>query len=191
LQFELLLLAGNLSCKLASAPGGAAAIGFDRLKDGAKTSAHELMKSCAKNFTIFTALLILLTGCQSGGFSHCVSPQISGRVLAADTHQPLAGASVSRITPQVFPNNDPPKGGQVLMQKSGVQTDAEGRFVLASEHVFAIFRQPGWWSVPVNFSCAGYESFQKNYTGTNVTSRSEAGVPVVDAGDVLLKPLAR
>src|SRR5882757_5626401 len=65
-------------------------------------------------------LLMLLAGCQSGAFTHYISPQISGRVLAADTRQPLAGANVARITPQPSEAFGPPKGGQVLMQSSGV-----------------------------------------------------------------------
>ena len=149
------------------------------------------MKSSAQNLIVFTALIMVLAGCQSGEFTRYVSPQISGRVLAADTHQPLAGASVARVTSQNNESFGPPKGGQVLIQRSGVRTDADGRFVLDAERVIAIFRQPGWWSVPVNFSCAGYQPFQKNYTGTNVTSHSSSGAPTVNAGDVLLKPLAR
>lgn len=136
-------------------------------------------------------LFVLLAGCQSGEFTRNISPQISGRVLAADTHQPLAGVNVARITPENDEAFGPPKGGQLLTQSSGVRTDAEGRFVLDGERVFALFRQSGWWSVPVSFSRSGYHSVQRNYTGTNVTSQTDAGVPVIEAGDVLLQPLAR
>jgi hypothetical protein len=78
-----------------------------------------------------------------------------------------------------------------LMQSGGVQTDAEGRFVLPGESVFAVFRQPGWWSVPVVFDCPGYKSFQTNYSGTNVSSHSAADVPEVKAGDILLQPVTK
>ncbi|HXI70447.1 MAG TPA: hypothetical protein VNN22_08850 [Verrucomicrobiae bacterium] len=135
-------------------------------------------------------LLLLLAGCQSGAFTHYISPQISGRVLAADTRQPLAGANVARIQPQPSESFVPPKGGQVLMQSTGVRTDADGRFLLAGESILAPFRQTGWWSVPVSFSCSGYEMFQRSYSGTNLASQSESGVPILDVGDVLLKPQA-
>lgn len=131
-------------------------------------------------------LLLVLAGCQSDRFTHWVSPQISGRVLAADTRQPLVGVQVALVgADQMFGS---PKGGQILMQPARVQTDAVGRFVLPGESVVAFFQQPGWWSVPVYFSHSGYESFQTNYAGTNVTSHSVQGMPEVKAGDVLLRP---
>ena len=138
---------------------------------------------------VFLLLSVVLVGCQSDRFAHWVSPQISGRVLAADTQQPLAGVLVTLVgAGQVYGS---PKGGQVLMQPNPVRTDGDGQFVLPAESVLAVLRQPGWWSVPVVFTCSGYESFQMNYTGTNVTSHSAEGMPEVKAGDVLLHPLAR
>lgn len=136
--------------------------------------------------------LIGLAGCQSDGVTHYVSPEVTGRVLAADTHQPLANVRVQcGGSGQSFEPFGPPKGGQLLMETAAVRTDADGRFVLDSKSVFALFRQPGWWSVPVAFSHSGYESFQTNYTGANVTSHSAAGAPVVNAGDILLPPVSQ
>ena len=37
-------------------------------------------------------LLIALAGCQSDDFNRYTSPEVTGRVLAADTHQPIADA---------------------------------------------------------------------------------------------------
>ena len=143
----------------------------------------------------FITLLLLLAGvagCQSGGVTHYVSPEVTGRVLAADTHQPLANVRVQRAgSGQNFEPFSPPKGGQLLNLLGTVRTDADGRFVLDSKSVFALFRQPGWWSVPVTFSHSGYESFQTNYTGANVTGHSTEGAPVVSAGEILLQPTSK
>jgi hypothetical protein len=143
-----------------------------------------------------TATLFLLAaslaGCESGGVTHYVSPEVTGRVLAADTHQPLAGATVERSgSDQGYGPFGPPKGGQLLIETSGVRTDADGRFVLQSKSVFALFRSPGWWSVPVTFSYSGYETFSTNYTGANATTNAANGAPVVDTGDVLLSPVMK
>jgi hypothetical protein len=133
---------------------------------------------------------IALTGCQSGRFTHYTAPEVAGRVLAADTHQPLANARVRRVgSNQNFEPFGPPKGGQLLMQTGVARTDAEGKFILDGKSVFAIFRQPGWWSVPITFSHSGYETFQTNYTGTNVTSHSAVGAPAINAGDILLQSM--
>jgi len=140
----------------------------------------------------FFVLAASLAGCQSGGVTHYVSPEVTGRVLAADTHQPLADALVKRDgSGQGFEPFGPPKGGQLLIENNGVRTDADGKFVIQSKSVFALFRSPGWWSVPVAYSHSGYETYQTNYTGDNVTTNADADAPVVNAGDVLLHPLAR
>jgi hypothetical protein len=143
-------------------------------------------------FITLPFLLAGLAGCQSGRVTYYVSPEVTGRVLAADTHQPLANATVQRDgAGQGFEPFGPPKGGQLLIQTGVVRTDAGGRFVLDSKSVFALFRQPGWWSVPVAFSHSGYETFETNYTGANVTSHSAAGAPVVNAGDISLPPVSK
>jgi hypothetical protein len=155
------------------------------------------MNSTTVNFAragcIFAGMLLVgLTGCQSGKFTSYISPQLTGRVLAADTREPLAHASVQRGgANQNFVAFGPPKGGQLLMQPSPAHTDADGRFVLDSKGVLAPFRQPGWVSVSITFSHSGYETFRTNYTGANVTSHAEDGVPVVNTGDVLLQPLGK
>ena len=144
-------------------------------------SLHKLIPSAV--------LLAVLAGCQTNDYNHFTSPEITGRVLAADTHQPLANVRVLRAGPgDVFTTADTPKGGQLLNQPAPVTTDASGHFTLASKSVFALFRSPGWWTTPVTFQLNGYETFQTNYTGSNVTSHAANGAPVVDAGDVLLWP---
>jgi hypothetical protein len=115
-----------------------------------------------------------------------------GRVLDAGTHKPLAGVHVRRPAPNNnFETFDPPKGGQLLMRPAPVLTDADGRFFLGSKSVFAPFRGPGWWSVPVTLQHSGYQTFQTNYTAASVITNAPAGPPVVDAGDILLRPSAR
>jgi hypothetical protein len=136
--------------------------------------------------------LFALAGCQSGGVVHYTAPEVTGRVLAADTHQPLANVHVLRGEPGGnFEPFGPPKGGQQIIQPATVRTDVNGRFLLESKSVFALFRSAGWWSAPVTYQHAGYESFFTNYTSASVTSHTSAGAPVVDAGDVLLQPAPR
>jgi hypothetical protein len=132
---------------------------------------------------------VTLAGCQSGKLSHYISPRVTGRVLAADTGRPLAGARVRRVVPMATAGEDTPaKGAQLLIQPSGVRTAADGRFVLDGERDIALFRHPAWWSVTLSFTADGYRIFQTNYTSVNLSGHSPEGEPLVNAGDILLNP---
>jgi hypothetical protein len=132
---------------------------------------------------------MVLAGCQSGRFSNYTSPRVTGRVLAADTRQPLPDATVKRVTPSPTDGEDTaPKGGQLLMRPSGVRTDADGRFVMDSERTVSLLRRAAWWSVTLSFTADGYTFFQTNYTVANVSGHSPEGEPLVNAGDILLNP---
>ena len=140
--------------------------------------------------------VLLLSGCQSGKFtgdiSHYTSPQVRGRVLAADTRQPLADVRIRRVTPS-HPQavGTPPKGAQMLMEPNGVQTDADGRFFLDGQRVIALFRGGGWHSVTLSFTHAGYREYLTNYTATSPAESAADGVPLVNAGEILLQPKSK
>jgi hypothetical protein len=130
-----------------------------------------------------------LTGCRTGSFTSCVSPQVTGRVLAADTGQPLDGVTVRRVLPMMTAGEDTaPKGGQLLMQPGGARTDADGRFVLDGERAFSLFRRGGWSSITVSFSRAGYTGFQTNYIPAESKEQGPGGVSWLNVGDVMLQP---
>jgi hypothetical protein len=138
---------------------------------------------------VLLLLAVALAGCQSGKFSSYTSPRVTGRVLAADTHQPLPDATVKRVVAYPTAGEDTaPKGGQLLMRSDGVRSDADGRFTLDAVQVVTFFHHGGWHTVTVSFERNGYESFQTNYTSADFKARSPDGVPLVNAGDVLLQP---
>ena len=154
------------------------------------------MKTMLKSNLMAAALAGVLgvcaTGCQSGKFSYYISPRVTGRVLAADTGRPLADVRVQRVAPMPTAGEDtPPKGGQMLMQPSARRTNEDGRFVLESERVIALFRHRGWHSVEVTFEYSGYHRLRTNFTVANFKQRSTAGEPLVNAGDILLQPVPR
>ncbi|HTY89391.1 MAG TPA: hypothetical protein VMB80_18220 [Candidatus Acidoferrum sp.] len=131
----------------------------------------------------------VLAGCRSGNLAYYISPQVTGRVLAADTRQPLEGATVRRVVPTPSDGEaTPPKGGQLMMQPGAVYTDADGRFVLDAVRDLTLFQHSGWHSVTVAFAGAGYGSWQTNFTAADYKARTPEGVPRVNAGDILLQP---
>ena len=142
---------------------------------------------------VFAGVLgLCATGCQSGKLSAYLSPQVTGQVLAADTRQPLAGATVRRVVPMPSAGESTqPKGGQLQMAAPGVRAGADGRFTLDAERdlsVIHLFRHGGWHSVAVSFSCNGYVSLRTNFAAATFKERSFEGVPLVNAGDIFLQP---
>jgi len=137
-------------------------------------------------------LAVVLAGCQSAQFSSYISPRVTGRVLAADTRQPLANVKIRRVVPDQDAGMDTqPKGGQTMERSGAVWTDRAGKFALDSERDITLLGRANWYSVTLSFERAGYERFQTNYTSANVSGHSSAGEPLVNAGDILLRPASK
>jgi hypothetical protein len=139
---------------------------------------------------------VVLAGCKSGGMSSYVSPRVTGRVMAADTHQPLAGVRVRRGAADQnqgkYSNSlDSPKGAQMMETPPAVRSEKDGTFVLASESTLSPFNHAGWYSVTINFQLSGYEMFETNYTIANITGHTPEGAPIVNAGDIALQPVTQ
>ena len=79
---------------------------------------------------------------------------MTGRVLAADTGQPVADVAVKSGARRRHSGAMPPKGGELLMAKPPERTDRDGRFTLGTERVLTPFRGAGWFSVQFLFERA-------------------------------------
>jgi hypothetical protein len=140
---------------------------------------------------IFSSLLsglLIAAGCKSFGPSEWVTPQVTGRVLAADTRQPLAGVQVSRVLPGQGAPATPPNGAQLLQQSRPEITGSDGRFAVPGQAYATLFRHASWWSVRLAFQAPGYALYQTNFTTANVTNSAATGAPKINAGDVYLQP---
>ena len=140
---------------------------------------------------VFCLAAVVLAGCKSMPLSPFVFPRVTGRVLAADTSQPLAGVTVKSGAQASGYRGMPPKGGELLMAKASVRTDRDGRFTLETERVLTPFRGAGWFSAQLLFERPGYERFRTNYSTRNVRTNSPNGEPLLDAGDILLHPVSK
>jgi hypothetical protein len=142
-------------------------------------------------FVLWIAVLVLV-GCQSSPFSVAVSPRLTGRVIAADTGQPIANVQVRNLDqPDSGNGMVPPKGGQLLHGKTDVRTDHDGKFVLETQRVLAPFGGAGWFSVRLAFEHAGYERFLTNFSYLNLSTNASNGQPGLNAGNILLRPAAK
>jgi hypothetical protein len=134
---------------------------------------------------------LALAGCKSRQVSPYVSPRVTGRVLAADTRQPLADVQVIRqeSTSRGDGTAESGKGGAALMNAPVVvRSDRDGRFVLVSERVLAPLWGASWYSVDLSFQCPGYQRFATNYSLLNLSTNSVQGQNALSAGDILLQP---
>ena len=135
---------------------------------------------------------LVLVGCQSSPFSVAVSPRLTGRVIAADTGQPIADVQVRNLDqPDSGNGMVPPKGGQLLHGSTEVRTDRDGKFVLETQRVLAPFGGAGWFSVRLAFEHAGYERFLTNFSYLNLSTNASNGQPGLNAGNILLRPAAK
>jgi hypothetical protein len=136
-------------------------------------------------FVLAAALGSVLGGCHSP--SQYVSPRVTGRVLNEQTRQPIQNVQVRRQADK--PSSlEPPKGGQLLMQAPYILTEADGNFALKSERALAFLWRVRWYSVTLSFAHRGYETLAQTFTLAHSTN-TPAGEPLVEAGDILLKPL--
>lgn len=133
-------------------------------------------------------LVVATIGCKS--VSTYISPRVTGRVLAADTRQPIPNVDVRRVNNSANQNyDDPTRGGQRMDARSGTRTDQQGAFVLDAQKDLTLLQQQVWYTVTVAFQREGYVTLRTNFTvlqGTNAPN----GVPVVNAGDILLSPVS-
>lgn len=135
---------------------------------------------------------LAVTGCKSHPFSVAVSPRLTGRVLAADTGQPIADVKVKNIDQSDGVNHTvPPKGGERMLAKPIVYTDQDGRFVLETERVLSPFGGTAWFAVRLSFEHAGYERYLTNYSYLNLGTNFSNGQQGLDAGNIRLRPAGK
>lgn len=132
--------------------------------------------------------LVAFVGCKSRPLGPYTSPRVTGQVLAADTRQPLPGVSVIRGSADIPPRGSQPKGGELMMRKVPILTDAHGRFELASERVLSIFRGSSWNMASLSFDRVGYFPFHTNCP-TGTATNAAGGELVLDLGPILLQPM--
>jgi hypothetical protein len=70
-----------------------------------------------------------------------------------------------------------------------VRTGPDGTFTLDCVRDLAIFRSVGWFVVNLTFEHPGYEPQRENYT--KATESTPDGEPVVNTGDIKLRPVGK
>ena len=142
--------------------------------------------------TLVCAMTACVAGCKSTSLSQYISPRVEGRVVDGQSHTPIPGVQVHRVSAhdsQMLA--DPQKGGQ-LMESAPVvvKTCQDGSFALDSERDVAFLRKVDWSSVSIAFDHPAYAPLTATYSSSNATNTA-TGEPLVKAGDIQLVPLSR
>jgi hypothetical protein len=119
-----------------------------------------------------------------------VAPEVRGRVLDAESHEPIKDVIVRREAEVSSRPMEPSKGGQTMKAQPFVRTVDDGTFVLDSVRDIAFFRTVGLYSVNLSFEHRAYERFTASYNSAHATN-SVSGEPVINTGDILLKARTR
>jgi hypothetical protein len=134
----------------------------------------------------FLLLALAVAGCKSASPTQYISPRYEGRVVDAQTREPIEGAKVHRVVPKAPDVDQAPTGGAALKRTPAVQTGKNGRYVLDSERDLELFRRTGWYAASFAFEKRGYETFTADYTLANATN-TPSGEPLIKAGDIPLR----
>ncbi len=129
-------------------------------------------------------------GCKSRSPTHYDSPRVTGRVLDARTHQPVANVRIEWVRPYDGAGSmEQIKGGQILTRLQPIRSHADGSFELAAQKSLSLWSQFAWFSVKISFAYSGYDQFTTNYTPADAIILP-SGESVIHTGDVLLEPKA-
>lgn len=151
---------------------------------------RRLLAKSVFNLAVLISVAALL-GCKSHSPSQYVSPRVEGRVLDAQSRQPIQGVLLRRVVSDGSDRSlDPQKGGEIMMRPAPIRTAGDGTFVVESKRDLVLFRSIGWYSITLAFEQNGYRRLTTNYTMLVATNTAK-GEPLVKAGDLLLMPLSK
>jgi hypothetical protein len=123
------------------------------------------------------------------------SPRVIGRVLDAQTLQPVARALVRRGHPGESATQrrlSDRKGAEELLEPTGAETDADGWFRLTSQKSFYVLTVRGrTLSARLVVEHPDYRTLATNVTGGVTGEATPAREPVADAGNLFLQPKTR
>ncbi len=139
-----------------------------------------------KHTSALAVAALVIAACKSASPSQYTSPRIIGRVVDAQTRQPIRGVQVRRLTPEEPNVAQSIKGAQVIETSASVRTGSDGAFELTSERNLSLFQRLGWYSVSISLAHPGYERLTTEFTLANATN-TPTGEPLVQAGDIPLQ----
>lgn len=160
------------------------------------------MKPCTSRLPLRRRVVVasaLLSLAVASGCEYLAPPHLSwtearvvGRVVDADTRQPVAGAQVTRvliIAPGAGGYADSNKGGPAMaVRPTMAVSDRDGRFTLeAVKTAYLILDNFPDYAMTLRVRSSGYLTFQRDFTNVTYAGGDKKTVPIVEAGDVEMR----
>lgn len=136
--------------------------------------------------------LLGLTACKGVKLGPYTSPVVTGRVVNAETQQPIENARVWRdLDREPQAGLDAAKGGELLKEKPPVVTGPDGAFRFPSQRALTLFHTASWNWAQISIEASGFQRLHTNFTILAPSTNLPSGEPWLDAGDIKLKPSSK
>jgi hypothetical protein len=135
-------------------------------------------------------LVSMVAGCSSTSGMHdaYVFPKVEGRVVNAETKEPINGVIVLRKHWSGAADVDEyVSAGEIQMQDVRIYTNDKGEFVVPSQRSLEVGGDQSWFSVTLKFMHTDYHMYSTNYL--NRSGPPTGNEPLVQAGDIELIPM--
>ena len=145
-----------------------------------------------KRLLTLTVILTLGTGCGSvkGPHQSYLVPAIEGRVVDADTGEPVVGARVQKLVGLQATKTTAfeTKGAQQLMKPAAVKVNSNGQFNFKPEKGgYLLFNQPGVYSFKLVVRQKDYQTLSTNIDLLEVKPIKTENGPLVNVGNLPLQ----
>ena len=158
-----------------------------------RTSRDPLPHALSRSLGLLVLFHQATAGCEYLAPPHqaWTEARVVGRVVEADSRQPVRGAKVTRIhagEPTTGSFGDGDKGGPQMVDKPALAvSDRDGRFSLdAIKNAYLLMESFPDYVVTLRVQAQGYQTIQMLFTNVTYAGGDKKTTPIIETGDIPL-----